>query len=80
MLAAQIDRPEGALSFTTGAPLTTAQVSQLVQHVMRRKPVEAGMPSAALLKLINVFPALTPKLYGIFQRRGLRAAARLRGG
>lgn len=78
MLEAQVNRPEGALSFTTGAPLTTEQVSQLLQKAVAEKSVEACMPNPFFSKLINAFPALSLKLYDTFQRRGLKAAARVR--
>lgn len=78
MLEAQVGRPEGALSFTTGDPLTTEQVSQLLQRVIGNKNIEACMPSPLFSKLINVFPFLSTKLYGAFQRRGMKAAAEVR--
>lgn len=78
MLEAQINRPEAALTFTTGAPLTTQQVSALLQRVLARRPVEVCLPSPALAHFSNMFPGLAARLYGLLQRQGLRAAARLR--
>jgi NAD(P)-dependent dehydrogenase (short-subunit alcohol dehydrogenase family) len=78
MLEVQIDRPEAALSFTTGAPLTTEQVSALLQRVLERRPVEACLPSPALAKVSNAFPGLGMRLYRLVASQGLRAAARLR--
>jgi 3-oxoacyl-[acyl-carrier protein] reductase len=78
MLELQLDRPEAALSFSTGAPLTTQQVSALLQRVLARRPVEVCLPGPALARLSNAFPGLAARMYHLIQRKGLRAAARLR--
>ena len=78
MLNAQLDRPEAALTFTTGTPLTPRQVSALLLSVLGRRPVEVCLPSPARAKFSNLFPGLAARIYGVVQRQGLRAAARLR--
>lgn len=78
MLDVQLDRPEGALSFSTGTPLTPQQVSALLQRVLAERPIEACLPSPALAKVGNTFPGLALRLYRLVQRQGLRAAERLR--
>jgi cation diffusion facilitator CzcD-associated flavoprotein CzcO/NAD(P)-dependent dehydrogenase (short-subunit alcohol dehydrogenase family) len=77
MLQAQLGRPEGAISFTTGTPLTTTQMSRLLQRVMATRPVEVCMPNPFFSKLVNLFPGLTTRLYRIFQQYGMQSAARL---
>jgi 3-oxoacyl-[acyl-carrier protein] reductase len=78
MLEVQLDRPEAALTFSAGAPLTTEQVSALLQRVLERRPVEVCLPSPALSKFSNAFPGLAARIYGLIQRQGLQAAAQLR--
>ncbi len=77
MLHAQIDRPEGAISFTTGKPLTTQQVSDAIQKAIAKRPVEICLPNPFFAKLVNLFPGLGARLYGRFAKRGSGAAAKL---
>ena len=78
MLDVQVDRPEGAISFTTGDPLTTGQVSKVLRKVIAEKSVEACLPNPFFAKLVDVFPSLSIKLYRSFEKRGLKTAAGVR--
>ena len=78
MLDAQIDRPEGAIAFAGGKPLTTKQVSLAIQKAMVSRPVEVCLPSSFFAKLVNTFPRLGARLYGRFDKLGSDAAAKLR--
>ncbi len=78
MLTQQLDRPEAALSFTTGTPLTTAQVSALLQRVLAHRPIEVCSPSPTLARFSNNFPALATRIYRLVQWQGLRAAGKIR--
>ncbi|MDT0632082.1 SDR family oxidoreductase [Rubrivirga sp. S365] len=78
MLDDQIDRDEAAVTFLTGTPLTTGQVSTLLQDVLRDRPVEACLPNAASAKLMNAAPGLAVRAYRVIAARGQRAAAHLR--
>ena len=78
MLDAQIDRPEGAIAFAGGKPLTTDQVSDAIQKAIVTRPVEVCLPGSFFPKLVNTFPRLGTKLYGRFDKIGSDAAAKLR--
>jgi 3-oxoacyl-[acyl-carrier protein] reductase len=78
MLDDQIDRPEGAISFAGGKPLTTAQVSQAIQKAIVKRPIEVCLPSSFFPKLVNAFPSLGARLYGQFNKIGSNRAERLR--
>ena len=78
MLDDQVGRDEAAVTFTTGDPLTTEQVSALLQDVLRDRPVEACLPNAASTKLIGAAPGLAVKAYKTIAAKGRKAAADLR--
>ena len=78
MLDAQIDRPEGAITFAGGKPLTTAQVSKAIQSAIAKRPVEVCLPSAFFPKLVNAFPSLGARLYERFSQFGVKSAKQLR--
>ncbi len=77
MLQTQIGRPEGAISFTTGKPLTTQLVSDAIQKAIAKRPVEVCLPSPFFAKLVNAFPGLGVRLYGRFSRIGSSSAEKL---
>ena len=78
MLDDQVGRDEAAVTFTTGDPLTTEQVSALLQDVLKDKPVEACLPNATSTKLIGAAPGLAVKAYKTIAAKGRKAAADLR--
>ena len=78
MLDDQVGRDEAAVTFTTGDPLTTAEVSALLQKVLRDRPVEACLPNPASTKLIGAAPGLAVKAYKTIAAKGRKAAADLR--
>ena len=78
MLDDQVGRDEAAVTFTTGSPLTTAQVSALLQDVLKNRPVEACLPNATSTKLIGAAPGLAVKAYKTIAAKGRKAAASLR--
>lgn len=78
MLRDQIDRPEGAISFAGGKPLSTAQVSEAIRKAMVKRPVEVCIRSGFFAKFVNTFPSLGTRLYGRFNKLGQTAAKKLR--
>jgi 3-oxoacyl-[acyl-carrier protein] reductase len=78
MLEAQIDRPEGAIAFAGGKPLSTAQVSMAIQKAIAKRPVEVCLPSSFFPKLVNTFPRLGARLYDRFNKIGTKSARKLR--
>ncbi len=78
MLDDQLGRDEAAVTFTTGDPLTPAEVSARLQKVLKTRPVESCLPSAASIKLIGAAPRLAVRLYKTIAARGRKAAAALR--
>ena len=78
MLDDQIDRPEGAITFAGGKPLSTAEVSKAIQKAIVKRPVEVCIRSAFFPKLINAIPALGPRLYNRFHDLGDQTAKKLR--
>lgn len=78
MLDDQLDREEAAVTFTTGDPLSTEEVSALLQRVLEERPIEACKPSGFTTKLIGASPALALRLYKPIAAQGRKAAAALR--
>ena len=78
MLDDQVGRDEAAVTFTTGDPLTTGEVSALLQDVLEKRPVEACIPNPASTKLIGAAPGLAVKAYKSIAAKGRKAAADLR--
>lgn len=81
MLDLQVDHEEAALTFSGRRALTVDEVvCTIVDHVLRRRPLEVAMPRgrAALARLAGLFPGLAAAVRPRLQARGRARQATIR--
>lgn len=74
------DPTDVALIYSGPGPLSLDKVEEALWRVVRDKPLELAIPGSRgwLVKLVNAFPALMPRLYGMLLRRGLKGLEAVR--
>jgi len=69
-----------ALIYSGPGTLSLERIEQALWHIVRRRPLELAVPASRglMVKLVNAFPQLMPRLYGTLLRRGLRRLEEVR--
>lgn len=69
-----------ALIYSGPGALSLERVEEALWYVVRTRPLELAIPGSRgwLVKVVNVFPQLMPRLYGRLLRRGLKRLEALR--
>jgi len=69
-----------ALIYSGPGALSLERIEEAFWHIVRIKPLELAVPGSRgwMVKLVNAFPQLMPRLYGTLLRRGLRRLEALR--
>ncbi|MGE0159769.1 MAG: SDR family NAD(P)-dependent oxidoreductase [Gemmatimonadales bacterium] len=69
-----------ALIYSGPGALSLERIEEALWHIVRRRPLELAVPASRglMVKLVNAFPQLMPRLYGTLLRRGLRRLEEVR--
>jgi 3-oxoacyl-[acyl-carrier protein] reductase len=81
MLDLQADYEEAALTFSGAAPLTVADIEEVIlRRVLTRRPLEVTLPSGrgALARFATLLPEVSGWLAPILEKKGARARKRYR--